>query len=152
MIKWIVGLILITLISCGNTQNTDEQLTDPILMWDPVTTNCIGESITGVKYNVYAINGSGPIPIILSMDEEPCGIVQLAAIAPLNSTPIVETTYNAIVSNGVWTFAVDAEVGGIHGGISNQITVTVTGRPSVIINLTTGKIIDSEQFLLKPEE
>jgi hypothetical protein len=104
---------------------------DPSLTWDAVTTDCTGAAITGVKYNVYAVSGPGPIPTIASADEVPCGIIQLASGVPLNATPIaIGTSYQATVANGVWTFAVEAlDASGNRSALSNQVTKTVQGRP-----------------------
>lgn len=147
--KYILGVLFIAtvmLTACGDGHYSGEDGTDPVLTWDAVITNCIGEPISGVRYNVYAVSGAGSIPTIPSADTEPCGVVQLASIAPMNSTPLTATTYNAVVPDGVWTFAVDAvNASGNRGGLSNQVTVTVVGRPAPVINLTTGKITREDE-------
>jgi len=141
-----VILIVFCLFGCGGSVEDDVikgQLVDPILTWDVVTTNCAGYPFTGlITYNVYAIVGNGPIPTIDSPDEQPCGIVQLANYPRLNTAPITTNTYQALVPDGIWTFAVEAvSPNGARSGLSNQITVTVFERPAGVINLSVGKSI-----------
>ena len=143
-------LLMIGLFGCGGSVKNgviNGELTDPLLIWNAVTTDCIGGPMTGIRYNVYAISGNGPIPTTPSADSEPCGIVQIASIPPLNTALINGTSYQAFVPDGIWTFAVEAVgVNGAKSGLSNQITVTVLGRPAGVINLTIGKL----GFILLP--
>jgi len=152
MKKLFLGLFISFLLaSCGPATGIEEGLTDPILTWDAVTTDCIGNPMSGITYNVYAIQGSGPIPTTPTSYTSPCGIVNLADIPPLNSVPITTNMYTAFVSDGVWTFAVEAVSStGNRSGLSDQVTVTVVGRPSVVINLNALKVtIGGEDIIIK---
>lgn len=120
---------------------------DPIINWDPVAVNCNGEAITGVRYNVYGVPGPGPIPAVTSPAppppsiplEQPCGPVRLATGTPLNAAPLTATTFNAIVPDGVWTFAVETVLStGARGGLSEAVTVTVHNRGGVPTNVRVG--------------
>ncbi len=124
----LVGLVGL-LAACASVPTTPSTGVDPVLAWDAVTTNCIGEPITGVRYNVYAVSGAGPVPSTPSPASEPCGVVQVPSGTPLTSSPLTATTYNAIVPDGQWTFAVAAVLpSGATGGLSNNLTVQVLNR------------------------
>lgn len=112
---------------------------DPVLDWDPVTKNCIGEPVTVASYNVYAVSGPGPVPTVASARSEPCGVVQLATGTPLNTAPITSTTYHAIVPNGVWTFAIESVLAdGTRSQLSAGITLTVLNRGGAPVNVRVG--------------
>lgn len=135
-VRWLCLLVMVLVSSCAHVKpGPIVPGVDPTLTWDVVTTACDGSTLTGVKYNVYAVSGAGPIPTTDSSNDPPCGVVKLASGSPLNATLIAGPPYQAVVANGVWTFAVEA-VGsdGSRSGLSNQVTVTVTGRPAPPIN------------------
>ncbi len=92
----------------------------------PVTLSWAAENDAGTKpitYNVYAVPGAGPIP---TMRAESCGVTTVAKGRPLNSEPIVGTTYSTSVSEGLWTFAVEAvSSDGCRSALSSPVTVTV---------------------------
>lgn len=137
----VVGLLVALLAAaCAANRPTPTPVgVDPILTWDLVTTNCQGDPITGVTYNVYAVSGAGPVPSAPSPDESPCGVIALATGTPLNAQPIAAPPYHAIVPDGVWTFAVEAVApGGTRGALSASFTRTVKNRPGAATNLRLG--------------
>jgi hypothetical protein len=78
---------------------------------------------TPITYNVYAVPGTGPIP---TMQAESCGVTTVAKGRPLNSEPIVGTTYRMSLAAGRWTFAVEAVApDGCRSALSSPVTVTV---------------------------
>lgn len=126
----VVGMA-ISLAACA-TLKYPEVGVDPTLTWDPVTTNCVGETFTGsATYNVYILQGPGPFPTVQTPDEIPCGVMTLidnSAIQPANASPLTVTTYKAIVGEGVWSFAVESiSPGGSRGGFTS-VTRTVKNR------------------------
>ena len=64
--------------------------------------------------------------------EIPCGVVSVAdrtKVQPLNSAPITALTYRAMVSDGVWTFAVETlGPNGAPSALSPQVTKSVKNR------------------------
>src|SRR3990172_5095053 len=105
---------LVGLIGCSSFPDSggDQPVVDPIVSWSAVTKDCTGATFTGtVTYNVYAVSGQGPVPVVSEGSGEiPCGVVSVAdrtKVQPLNSAPITALTYRAMVSDGVWTFAVE---------------------------------------------
>jgi hypothetical protein len=82
--------------------------------------NTASESFT---YNVYAVPGAGPIPTEVS---KACGVTSVAKGRPLNSEPIVGTTYQTSLAEGLWTFAVEAvSSNGCRSTLSSPVTITV---------------------------
>lgn len=139
MKKCLLFVCAIVLVGCTHSNpNPPEVGVDPLLTWGVVNTDCSGTTITGVRYNVYAVQGTGPVPTVPSANEAPCGVVQLASGTPLNSTPITSgTSFQAIVPNGVWSFAIEAVASdGVRGEISNSVTKTVQGRPGKVSGVT----------------
>jgi len=138
-------LLLLTLASCGKddpqppVQVDVPVVTDPNISWSLVLVDCTGAALpsgTVITYNVYGVQGNGPIPTTPSASNEvPCGSVPLANINPLNSAPITTTSYQANVADGLWTFAVDAVMNGNHSAISSSVTVQVKNRPGVVSNV-----------------
>lgn len=125
-----------TLIGCKSTPTpTLPLLVDPTLSWGPVATNCDGEAITGVTYNVYYINGPGPFPLVQTgTDEVPCGVQDLVDTTQAtkgNPAPVVGNSYHLNLADGEYTFAVEA-IGqnGSRSGVSNVVTKTVRDRPA----------------------
>ena len=92
----------------------------------PVTLSWEAESDAGTKpitYNVYAVPGAGPIP---TKQSESCGVTTVVKGRPLNSEPIVATTFSTSVAAGLWTFAVEAvSSDGCRSALSSPATVTV---------------------------
>jgi hypothetical protein len=105
----------------------------------PVTLSWAAEDAAGTKpitYNVYAVPGSGPIP---TMPSESCGVTTIAKGRPLNSEPIVGTTYRTSLAAGLWTFAVEAVASdGCRSALSSTVTVTVPTRGDSSTNVTGG--------------
>lgn len=125
---WLIGMVLI--VGCSTP---GKPLVDPHLSWSAPAANCDGTPITGtLSYNVYAVQGPGPIPTTPTPNEVPCGVLQLASGVPLNTAPIIAgTTFQADVISGVWTFAVEAvDASGGRSELSAPVTVTVMGHPS----------------------
>lgn len=76
-----------------------------------------------VRYNVYAVPGAGPIPTEVS---NACGVTSVAKGRPLNSEPIVGTTYQTNLAEGLWTFAVEAvSSNGCRSALSSPVTISV---------------------------
>jgi len=76
-----------------------------------------------ITYNVYAVQGAGPIP---TEPSKACGAATVATGRPLNSEPIAATTYSTSVAQGLWTFAVEAvSSDGCRSALSSPVTVTV---------------------------
>ena len=120
---------------------------DPTISWQPVTIDCAGnaEMSLPLTYNVFVVDGAGPIPTIPSgSDEVPCGIVQLADLAqvqPLNQTPLAAPPYFAIVTAGIKTFAVEAVDAASHrSALSAQVTKNVKPRPGVPQSIQVGSV------------
>lgn len=133
-------LLALLAMGCSSVPPIPDPLgVDPVLNWDAVTQNCIGEPVTVASYNVYAVSGPGPVPTVASARSEPCGVVQLATGTPLNTAPITSTTYHAIVPNGVWTFAIESVLAdGTRSQLSAGITLTVLNRGGAPVNVRVG--------------
>ena len=127
---------LVGLIGCSSFPDSggDQPVVDPIVTWSAVTKDCTGATFTGtVTYNVYAVSGQGPVPVVSEGSGEiPCGVVSVAdrtKVQPLNSTPITALTYRAMVADGVWTFAVETlGPNGAPSALSSQVTKSVKNR------------------------
>src|SRR3990172_9734319 len=105
-------LTLLVLIACNSGQGPggDQPVIDPTVTWSAVTKDCTGATFTGtVTYNVYAVSGQGPVPVVSEGSGEiPCGVVSVAdrtKVQPLNPTPTTALTYRAMVSDGVYVIA-----------------------------------------------
>jgi hypothetical protein len=135
-----LGIVVLFVLACAHHPPPPASV-DPVLTWDAVVTACDGVPLVGaVTYNVYAVSGPGPIPTTTSSDASPCGLVALASGAPLNPAPLVATTYTAAVSDGVWTFGVEAVLAsGARSGVSNAVTRTVTNRGNAPGNVKVTK-------------
>src|SRR3990172_8778820 len=103
---------LITLLGCNFSQDPggDQPVVDPTVTWSAVTKDCMGAALIGtVSYNVYAVSGQGPVPVVSEGSGEiPCGVVSVAdrtKVQPLNPTPTTALTYRAMVSDGVYVIA-----------------------------------------------
>lgn len=141
-----VLVALLSVLGCSKSvimPSGGDEVVDPILTWDPVLVDCLGNTLTStVTYNVYVVGGTGPIPTAPSADASPCGVINLATIPPLNTAPIAAATYNAIVTDGVWTFAVEAVlVSGARSGLSAQVTRTVRNRGAAPGNVQITKLV-----------
>jgi hypothetical protein len=137
--KTLLLLAVLILTACSPAVMLSKSgLVDPHLSWEAPTTTCDEAPLMDtLTYNVYAVSGPGPVPTSPSADESPCGIRQIASGTPLNAVPVsIGTSFNAVVSNGVWTFAVEA-VGsdGERSELSNNVTKVVKGRPGKPVNL-----------------
>ncbi len=126
-----------TLVPPANDPTPVDALVDPHISWTLAEFNCADEPLVGeVTYNVYTVEGEGPIPTRATPDESPCGVRQLADIAPMNSEPITGDNYNALVPNGTWTFALEAclvtEFGTECSSLSEQVTVVVLNAPAPV--------------------
>ncbi len=140
----LIALFFIFLLcSCASTKLS---ATDPHLSWTAPTVSCDGTALVGgpLRYNVYAISGNGPIPTIATPLQVPCGVLQLASGTPLNSSPVTSgTVFDAIVTDGTWTFAVEAvSPSGSRSELSNQVTVLVQGHPGKPVNLVIALNLD----------
>jgi hypothetical protein len=94
------------------------------LSWAAVDTNDDRKKMPSpITYNVYGVPGAGPI---LTMQSKSCGVTTVAKGRPLNSEPIVGTTYSTSLAPGLWTFAVEAvSSDGCRSALSSLVTVTV---------------------------
>jgi hypothetical protein len=132
-------LALCGLAACAHTPlgSSDQGVTSPVLNWAAVTTNETGGHLSGpVTYNVYAVQGTGPIPTTPSGS---CDVTEVAKGPPLNTEPIATTTYTANVPDGVWTFAVEAiSPTGCRSGLSSSVTITVLNRGGSLTSVTVG--------------
>src|SRR3989304_1650923 len=80
-------LLMIGLFGCGGSVKNgviNGELTDPLLIWNAVTTDCIGGPMTGIRYNVYAISGNGPILVV----KYPVAVT-FAGIGPFPGSPVI---------------------------------------------------------------
>src|SRR3990172_11961672 len=127
---------LLTLFGCNSGQDpgAEQPVVDPTVTWSAVTKDCTGATLTGtVSYNVYAVSGQGPVPVVSEGSGElPCGVVSVAdrtKVQPLNSAPITAISYKAMVADGVWTFAVETlGSNGAPSALSAQVTKSVKNR------------------------
>jgi len=111
---------------------------DPTITWDAVTTTCAGTPITAT-YNVFVINGAGPIPTV----EDPNEITvcaskakaDLSQVSPENPTPLILPTLDVIKPPGIYTVAVESLNGTSRSALSIQETREVTDNPNAPANL-----------------
>jgi len=112
---------------CGLAACASQPLGSPgpppvTLTWASAANDAELKSIT---YNVYAVPGAGPIPTIQTKSAF-CGVTTFATGSPLNSQPIVGTTYSTSLAAGRWTFAVEAvSSDGCRSPLSSPVTVSV---------------------------
>jgi hypothetical protein len=114
---------------------------DPTFTWDPVTTDCLGGSISGLSYNVYIITGTGPFPTTQTGGEIPCGdltLINSSLIAPDNPTPITTTIYQVILPEGTYSVAVEAVTASGRRGPFTQASFNVVLRGASVNNLLVG--------------
>jgi hypothetical protein len=127
MVLWFCGLVGCAYKSLGSPSP------------QPVTLNweTANEAATKpITYNIYAVPGAGPIP---TMQSKSCGVTPVAKGRPLNSEPIAATTYSTSVTEGLWTFAVEAvSSDGCRSALSSPVTVTVPTRGDSSTNVTVG--------------
>ena len=124
------------MLGCNSGQDPGggQPVIDPTVTWSAVTKDCMGAALIGtVSYNVYAVSGQGPVPVVSEGSGEiPCGVVSVAdraKVQPLNPTPTTAITYRAMVADGVWTFAVETlGPNGAPSALSAQVTKSVKNR------------------------
>jgi len=109
------------LAACTHKAPGNATLHPVTLSWEAAEGGRSGSRPT--TYNVYAVQGAGPIPTEASKS---CGDSQVAKGRPVNSDPITVTTYRTTVAEGLWTFAVEAvSSDGCRSALSSLVTVRV---------------------------
>jgi hypothetical protein len=123
---------------------------DPTFRWTPTTTDCTQAPLAVDGYNLYAVDGGGPIPTVPTDPSEiPCGFLGLidhAKARLLNTTGLIPSaacvgtplvcSFHSDLPPGTYTAAVEAVVGANASGASNSLTFIVVQRPDAPRNLT----------------
>jgi hypothetical protein len=129
-----LGLILLT--GCARSNVT--------LTWDSSTSDCTGAQISGVKYNVYWLSGSGPVPEVpqVSAAASPCGPVRLVdttKVRKANTSPLSATSFRLALPDGIYTVIIEGvSSNGIRGSYISS-TFSVVELRATASNLTPTK-------------
>ncbi len=138
--KSVVALLVLILTGCTTIPTKPGSLPevgiDPTAVWDPLTTNCKGEAITGVTYNAYWKSGNDPFPTVAQgiAADSPCGVYQVIDISStlvhkVNTSPLTVPTVNMILPDGKYNFASE-------GVSSSGVRGAFTSVPFNVVNAT----------------